>query len=368
VGEDPIGLFSDNFDNSDDDTTSKRLNTRTDFSGISGMLDEAHYLAYFGVPHYLTNDTLELNKRNAGTAPGAGVRFGSSTNRFNWADSATTGDVILGGGGMKVSMDFKLTDVTDDNDWIGFAFGTLNADPDQAEFFLASGVDFGLRFEGDRVVSYVAGAEETAASYGTALVAGEWAELEIVLEIDDFSSGAAATATVRVNGEWCLSESLTLDSTADFRWEFGVGSAATAGSEHFADNLVVTTAGPPDYDMDGLPDAWEYAHFGSMDSGGGEDVDGDGTPAWLEHALGFDPNDPGERFKSELRESPPGEFNMVWPNSGEADFQVETSDSMSGLWQAGDSYSGAEVPAELSHPVVFDELRMFYRVRAMQRP
>jgi hypothetical protein len=47
-----------------------------------------------------------------------------------------------------------------------------------------------------------------------------------------------------------------------------------------------------DLDADGMPDAWEYAHFASLAQGAQDDADADGLADLLEYRLGTDPTSP----------------------------------------------------------------------------
>lgn len=119
----------------------------------------------------------------------------------------------------------------------------------------------------------------------------------------------------------------------------------------------------PDEDADGLEDAWEAAHFGSLGFGADHDADHDGSPAWLEQALGLDPQDPGECFRATLHDNG-GAFSLEWPNAPGLDFAVLESASPGGGWAASASYSGGDEPAMLSHPVPGGPGPRFFRVRA----
>jgi len=52
-----------------------------------------------------------------------------------------------------------------------------------------------------------------------------------------------------------------------------------------------------DTDHDGLPDAWEVAHLGSINAAPDADADGDGTTNLMEYLAGTDPSDAASAFR-----------------------------------------------------------------------
>jgi len=59
-------------------------------------------------------------------------------------------------------------------------------------------------------------------------------------------------------------------------------------------SLVISFPPQDDDDNDGLPDAWEYAHFGNLSPGGNDDPDKDGCSNAQEYLVGTNPNNAGE--------------------------------------------------------------------------
>jgi hypothetical protein len=61
--------------------------------------------------------------------------------------------------------------------------------------------------------------------------------------------------------------------------------------------IQALAAGNDDTDGDGLPDAWEYSHFGNLTTANATtDTDGDGVPDWKEFETGTDPNSAASYF------------------------------------------------------------------------
>ncbi|BCX47914.1 cadherin protein [Haloferula helveola] len=276
-------LFSDNFNNTDDDGGNIGLGSRTDLSGISGVVPATHDLESFAATQQLSNDTLKVNK-SGGAA--AGARFGGATDRYNWADPAgATRSAILTENGLRIRMDFALSNITNNNDWLGFSFGTPNSDPTVEKIYETG--DYGLRLEGDRVISFFGTTTGTVANYNSNLSSGTMTPLEINMVFPSFNTGETVDVTVSVGGVEYLNESFTLDSTDDFRWEFG--AYRYASGTLYVDNLEVTSIGEADSDNDDLPDEWEYrwtepddltvldgTAFGTGPGAGTGDFDGDG--------------------------------------------------------------------------------------------
>ena len=92
------------------------------------------------------------------------------------------------------------------------------------------------------------------------------------------------------------------DGTALFDWTPAIGQAgvytvvfsATDG-QHTATRsatLTILSGADSDSDNDGMPDAWELEHFGTLDRDGTGDYDGDGFSDRDEASVGSDPTDP----------------------------------------------------------------------------
>jgi hypothetical protein len=67
--------------------------------------------------------------------------------------------------------------------------------------------------------------------------------------------------------------------------------AGTLINEHGLVSLVISFPPDDDDDIDGLPDAWEYAKFGGLQQRGTDDMDGDGYSNYQEYQVGTAPAD-----------------------------------------------------------------------------
>ena len=70
---------------------------------------------------------------------------------------------------------------------------------------------------------------------------------------------------------------------------FWRGAPAFPDNNAIINGLTLESISSPDSDGDGLPDAWEIATFGNLDSDGDSDPDGDGLTVAEEFAAGTDP-------------------------------------------------------------------------------
>ena len=123
----------------------------------------------------------------------------------------------------------------------------------------------------------------------------------------------------------------------------------------------------PDEDADGLRDAWEAHHFGSLTVSGDDDSDGDGTPEWLEESMGMDPTDPGSSFRTTLTPPIDNAFRLHWRNAAGVTFSVESSANLSPPWVTEATLIGSRVPGELEYSVPTGSGNRYYRIRA-ERP
>ncbi len=69
-------------------------------------------------------------------------------------------------------------------------------------------------------------------------------------------------------------------------------TASDSGGKSSAASVTVHSYGSGDSDADGMPDNWEFTHFGSLAQTASGDVDGDGLDNLGEYNAGADPNNP----------------------------------------------------------------------------
>ncbi|MGE4285481.1 MAG: hypothetical protein AB7F23_02575 [Phycisphaerae bacterium] len=161
---------------------------------------------------------------------------------YNWATSPFAADIISGGG-LQMSLDVTYSDVADNNAWIEFAFGTGNSASTDGRRYDDSDVDFGFRFEGDRIDMKDNGAGVGTVSYDTSLSNDVMGTAEILLAFDSFDAGTTVNATMTI-GTNVFTNSFTLDTTDDFRFSFGPGYYLDEDSI-YVDNLLLQTVPEP---------------------------------------------------------------------------------------------------------------------------
>lgn len=85
---------------------------------------------------------------------------------------------------------------------------------------------------------------------------------------------------------------------------------------------------PVDSDGDGLADAWEMQHFGSLGANPGDDPDGDGMSNLREFRAGTNPTDPSSLFELvEISKGPNG-ISVRWSSQPERSYRVRRSTSL----------------------------------------
>jgi hypothetical protein len=85
---------------------------------------------------------------------------------------------------------------------------------------------------------------------------------------------------------------------------------------------------PVDSDGDGLADAWEIQHFGSLSANGNGDPDGDGVNNLREFRAGTNPTDAASRFEVvEIAKVPSG-VSIQWSSQANRSYMIKRSTSL----------------------------------------
>ena len=92
-------------------------------------------------------------------------------------------------------------------------------------------------------------------------------------------------------------------------------------------DLQLGTA-PVDADGDGLSDAWEQLHFGSLSANPNDDPDGDGLDNLGEFRAGTDPLDAQSRFEVVEVAEVPGGVAVRWSSQPERSYRVRRSSTL----------------------------------------
>lgn len=88
-----------------------------------------------------------------------------------------------------------------------------------------------------------------------------------------------------------------------------------------------------DIDADGVPDAWEHAHYGTLAQTPASDTDGDGFTLWEEYVAGTQPTNPASYFRvSDLTNAAPASVFVVASTETGRFYRLESAASLTGAW------------------------------------
>lgn len=204
-------------------------------------------------------DRWQLNEYNSGS--GDGLYFqdlsaggpGDPRTYYNWATSPFASQ-ILADGGIQISFDIEYSDILDNNAWMEFAFGTNEGSnafgSTDGRRYDDSDVDFGFRFEGDRIDQKDNGAGVGTISYDTPLTNNVMTSASISLAFDSFAAGTIVDITMNI-GDNTFTNTFELDTTDDFRFSFGPGYYLDE-DRILVDNLMIATPEPATLALLGL--------------------------------------------------------------------------------------------------------------------
>jgi subtilisin family serine protease len=122
-----------------------------------------------------------------------------------------------------------------------------------------------------------------------------------------------------------------------------------------------------DTDRDGLDDAWELAHFGSLARGPSEDPDRDGYSNAREQVLGTDPAASHGPFVADLSRFDPTLLRLSWPSSPEFSYRILDGEAAAAPLDGVATVPGRFPETEWFLPVTGGPAR-FFRIEAVPRP
>jgi len=136
---------------------------------------------------------------------------------------------------------------------------------------------------------------------------------------------------------------------------------------------IVVGAPPSDSDHDGLPDAWELAHFGNLTNNPSSDPNHKGASLFSDFIAGTDPNDTNDVFKVYITLIDTNEFVSFFGRLAEGagydgmsrHYALESSsDLTSGFWSSVPGYTNVLGENEtITHTAVSAQPSLFYRAR-----
>jgi hypothetical protein len=171
----------------------------------------------------------------------------------------------------------------------------------------------------------------------------------------------APTNFTLIRGQW--SGSVTLgnpDTNVRLR------IADPAGHAGLSDPIELAPATFVDSNSNGLPDDWEMANFGSLNSPDGDpafDFDGDGMPNGAEYIAGTSPIDPASVFRIQGVHINGQDCAIDLPTVTGRRYQGQTASSLAGPWSAGgQAVLGTGAGVTLHLPAPSTAAGFFYRV------
>ncbi len=130
-------------------------------------------------------------------------------------------------------------------------------------------------------------------------------------------------STSAVQSEWTYSTVHHLGESSAGTWTVAITDEDT-GMTGSVDSVELILHGTPitDTDADGLDDAWELAHFGTLNYGPLDDPDHDGWNNATEQMRGSDPARNETPLAMEISHSPNGQVRLSWPGLNATTFDV----------------------------------------------
>ena len=151
-------------------------------------------------------------------------------------------------------------------------------------------------------------------------------------------------------------------------WRLEVSDEETAntGSVQFA-ALTIFGVAISDTDHDGLDDAWELAHFGSLASGPRDDPDGDGFQNAREQVMGTDPLAADAAFALDLSRLNGSFARLSWPSQTNRSYEISSGTNVATPFAVVTNLPGNFSEMEWISPLTNSPQR-FFRVRAVPVP
>ena len=151
-----------------------------------------------------------------------------------------------------------------------------------------------------------------------------------------------------------------------WRLEVSDEEMANTGSVQFA-ALTIFGVAISDTDHDGLDDAWELAHFGSLASGPRDDPDGDGFQNAREQVMGTDPLAADAAFALDLSRLNGLFARLSWPCQTNRSYEISSGTNVAAPFAVMTNLPGNFSEMEWMVPLTNSSLR-FFRVRATPAP
>jgi hypothetical protein len=125
-----------------------------------------------------------------------------------------------------------------------------------------------------------------------------------------------------------------------------------------------TAASAIDSDRDGLPDAWEFSHFGDLNPGPTDDPDDDGFTNAQEFVAGTDPRNPASLPLIQWVAAAHGKAQLSFHAIARRSYSILSADQLAGPWRTLLELPAQSETADLTVPVEPPGHTQFYRLAA----
>jgi Bacterial TSP3 repeat len=118
-----------------------------------------------------------------------------------------------------------------------------------------------------------------------------------------------------------------------------------------------------DTDGDGLPDSWEVAQLGSLNSGANVDVDGDGTTNMMEYLAGTNPQSSASVFRPTTHMAN-GKLILTVPTVSNRSYRLWGTENLNSAWTQHDTITGDGSTVQWEY-LISQSTRYFLRIEIL---
>jgi subtilisin family serine protease/subtilisin-like proprotein convertase family protein len=143
----------------------------------------------------------------------------------------------------------------------------------------------------------------------------------------------AGTQTTAMISEWWYASKRHLLEPSAGTWTLAITDQATGMAGVVSEAELILSGIPiTDTDNDGLDDAWETTHLGTLGESGADDTDGDGWSHAAEAFLGQSPRVSDRPLTLAIHPTDNARFRLSWPSRSNRRYRVERATTPAGPW------------------------------------